>query len=327
MGNPPSTSVGDGVDDLWRTPSPTVNGAVDHVRFCPQSVDRRVDGRVNSRRPGSARHPRNAVAPCCGWEKGWPRFHLSDTDAAGMDRQILPLAVPALGALVAEPLFVLADSAVVGHLGTAPLAGLGSRRPSCHGRRPLRLPRLRHHGGRRAAARRGRPAAARCRSASTGCGSPLGLGVVAGRRHLAHRTVAGRRARGDRRGRRAGRRPTCAGRAPGLPGMLLVLASTGALRGLQDTRTPLVVARPAPSSTRCSTSCSSTASGMGIAGSGLGTALTQLGDGRRADRRRRPRRPRRRCTPAARPPAASGPTRAPARRCSSAPCRCGSPSC
>src|SRR5699024_9662471 len=30
--------------------------------------------------------------------------------------------------------------------------------------------------------------------------------------------------------------------APGLPGMLVVLASTGVLRGLQDTRTPLWVA-------------------------------------------------------------------------------------
>ena len=34
------------------------------------------------------------------------------------------LAVPSLGALVAEPAFVLADSAIVGRLGTAPLAGL-----------------------------------------------------------------------------------------------------------------------------------------------------------------------------------------------------------
>jgi Na+-driven multidrug efflux pump len=41
-----------------------------------------------------------------------------------LDRQILALAVPALGALVAEPLFVLVDSAVVGHLGTEHLAGL-----------------------------------------------------------------------------------------------------------------------------------------------------------------------------------------------------------
>jgi Na+-driven multidrug efflux pump len=42
-----------------------------------------------------------------------------------MDREILRLAVPALGALLAEPLFLLADSAMVGHLGEIPLAGLG----------------------------------------------------------------------------------------------------------------------------------------------------------------------------------------------------------
>ena len=41
------------------------------------------------------------------------------------DREILRLAVPALGALVVEPLFLLADSAIVGRLGTAQLAGLG----------------------------------------------------------------------------------------------------------------------------------------------------------------------------------------------------------
>ncbi len=41
------------------------------------------------------------------------------------DREIVALALPAFGALVAEPLFVMADSAIVGHLGTAQLAGLG----------------------------------------------------------------------------------------------------------------------------------------------------------------------------------------------------------
>lgn len=40
-------------------------------------------------------------------------------------RQILNLAVPAFLSLIAEPLFLVADSAVVGHLGTAELAGLG----------------------------------------------------------------------------------------------------------------------------------------------------------------------------------------------------------
>ena len=40
------------------------------------------------------------------------------------DRRMWALAVPAFGALIAEPLYVLADTAVVGHLGTAQLGGL-----------------------------------------------------------------------------------------------------------------------------------------------------------------------------------------------------------
>ena len=41
------------------------------------------------------------------------------------DAEILRLAVPAFGALIAEPLFLFADSVIVGRLGTAPLGGLG----------------------------------------------------------------------------------------------------------------------------------------------------------------------------------------------------------
>jgi putative MATE family efflux protein len=40
------------------------------------------------------------------------------------DAEILRLALPALGALVAEPLYVLTDTAVIGHLGTPQLGGL-----------------------------------------------------------------------------------------------------------------------------------------------------------------------------------------------------------
>ena len=40
------------------------------------------------------------------------------------DRRILMLAIPALGALAAEPLYVLVDTAIVGHLGVASLAAL-----------------------------------------------------------------------------------------------------------------------------------------------------------------------------------------------------------
>jgi putative MATE family efflux protein len=41
------------------------------------------------------------------------------------DREIVRLAVPALGALAAEPLYVLADTAIVGHLGRPQIAALG----------------------------------------------------------------------------------------------------------------------------------------------------------------------------------------------------------
>ena len=41
------------------------------------------------------------------------------------DREILRLALPALGALAAEPLYVLVDTAIVGHLGRSQLAALG----------------------------------------------------------------------------------------------------------------------------------------------------------------------------------------------------------
>jgi putative MATE family efflux protein len=40
------------------------------------------------------------------------------------DREIFGLALPALGALAAEPLYVLVDTAIVGHLGTQQLAAL-----------------------------------------------------------------------------------------------------------------------------------------------------------------------------------------------------------
>ena len=40
------------------------------------------------------------------------------------DREIGRLALPALGALAAGPLYILADTAIVGHLGTPQLAAL-----------------------------------------------------------------------------------------------------------------------------------------------------------------------------------------------------------
>ena len=47
------------------------------------------------------------------------------TRPGGLNAQILRLAVPALGALLAEPTFLLVDAAIVGHLGIEQLAGVG----------------------------------------------------------------------------------------------------------------------------------------------------------------------------------------------------------
>ena len=47
------------------------------------------------------------------------------TQSSRYDREIFSLALPALGALAAEPLYVLADTAIVGHLGRPQLAALG----------------------------------------------------------------------------------------------------------------------------------------------------------------------------------------------------------
>lgn len=49
---------------------------------------------------------------------------MSDLGERVAPRKLLALAVPALGVLAAEPLYVLVDTAVVGHLGAVPLAGL-----------------------------------------------------------------------------------------------------------------------------------------------------------------------------------------------------------
>ncbi|MCW5953586.1 MAG: MATE family efflux transporter, partial [Propionibacteriaceae bacterium] len=43
----------------------------------------------------------------------------------GLDAEIWALAVPAFATLLAEPLLVLADSAIIGHVSTNALAGLG----------------------------------------------------------------------------------------------------------------------------------------------------------------------------------------------------------
>ena len=46
------------------------------------------------------------------------------TEGRHLNRRIAALAVPALGSIAAEPLYTIADTAIVGHLGRVPLASL-----------------------------------------------------------------------------------------------------------------------------------------------------------------------------------------------------------
>lgn len=192
-----------------------------------------------------------------------------------MDRQILALAVPALGALVAEPLFVLVDSAVVGHLGTAPLAGLALASTILI--TVIGLCVFLAYATTAAVARRlgSGDRTGALQLGVDGMWLALGLGVVlAVATWLAAPWLVG--ALGAT-GEVAEQAVTyLRWSAPGLPGMLLVLASTGALRGLLDTRTPLVVATAGAVGNAILNIVLVYGVGMGIAGSGLGTAITQV---------------------------------------------------
>ena len=198
------------------------------------------------------------------------------TERRALDREILRLAVPALGALVAEPLFLLTDTALVGHLGAVSLAGLGI----------------------------------------DGAILQAAIGLLIFLAYATTPTVARRLGAGDRAGAiRAGidgmwlalalgvllavvgaltARPLAAafGAAPavtdaaveymaiavwGMPGMLLVIAATGLLRGLQDTRTPLVVAIAGFTANAALNAIFIYGLGWGIAGSAAGTVVAQYG--------------------------------------------------
>lgn len=192
-----------------------------------------------------------------------------------LDREILALAVPALGALIAEPVFVLVDSAVVGHLGTAELAGLSLASNVLLTVVGLciflaytttaSVARLTGAGKERAA----------LQSGIDGVWLAVGIGAVlaAGLLLAAPLTVTALGADGD-----VARQAVIYLRwsAPGLVGMLVVQAATGVLRGLRDTRTPLVVAAAGAVLNTVLNVVLVYGVGLGIAGSGLGTAVTQV---------------------------------------------------
>jgi putative MATE family efflux protein len=190
------------------------------------------------------------------------------------DGEILRLGLPALGALVAEPLFLLADSAIVGHLGTPQLAGLGIAGTVLATLVNLSIflaygttaavARMLGAGDLRGAMRQG----------MDGCWLALLIGVVT--------LIAGWPATGWVVSLFEPA-PDVAAHAEtylrislfGIPSMLFVLAATGVLRGLQDTRTPLVVAVAGAVGNIALNIVLVYGLGLGIAGSALGTVIAQ----------------------------------------------------
>lgn len=194
---------------------------------------------------------------------------------SALDRQVVALALPALGALVAEPLFILVDSAVVGRLGALPLAGLGLA--STVLTTVVGLCVFLAYATTAGVARRigaGQRAEA-MRYGVDGLWLALGLGVA-----LAALLEAAAPWLARALGAPAVVLPYAVDylrwSAPGLPGMLVVLAATGVLRGVLDTRTPLVVAAAGALLNAVLSVTLVLGLGMGVAGSGLGTAVTQL---------------------------------------------------
>ena len=149
--------------------------------------------------------------------------------------------MPAFGALVAEPLFLLADSAIVGRLGTAPLGGLGVAAQALTALVNVSI--FLAYGTTAAVARQlgaGNRQAA-IRQGIDGIWLAGAIGVVRARGRAAAGRADRPRVRRVRGGHRAGAVIYLRISLLGAPAMLAVLAGTGILRGLQDTRTPLVV--------------------------------------------------------------------------------------
>ncbi|WP_436790685.1 MATE family efflux transporter [Yinghuangia sp. YIM S10712] len=190
------------------------------------------------------------------------------------DREILRLAVPAFFALVAEPLFILADAAIIGHLGTPQLAGLGVAGAVLGTLVNLcvflayattaGVARLLGAGDRRGAIRQGIDGVWLAAIIGTvllvigaGAAPAIVAAFDASSTAAPHATTYLRIS------------------SLGIPAMLIVLAATGVLRGLQDTRTPLVVAVAGFGANLVLNLALVYGADLGIAGSAWGTVIAQ----------------------------------------------------
>ncbi len=196
--------------------------------------------------------------------------------AQTLNREILRLAVPALGALVAEPMFLIVDAALIGHLGVVPLAGLGIASAVLQTIVGLMI--FLAYSTTPAVARRF--GAGDSRSAVSvgidGLWLALGLGALL--------ALAGSLATpwlvdlfGPTRDVAEQAVTYLALSMWGLPAMLIVFAATGLLRGMQDTVTPLWIAGLGFGANALLNWLFIYGFGWGIAGSAAGTVAAQWG--------------------------------------------------
>ncbi len=195
------------------------------------------------------------------------------------DREILLLALPALGALAAEPTYLLVDTAIVGHIGTTQLAALALAAAVlgivvnlcnflAYGT-TSQVARLHGAGHERSAGE----VAAQALWLSLGLGVALALAVVACADPVAELLNGG-----------AGPESEAAARylriaAIGIPFALIALAGQGYLRGTGDLRSPLIILVAANLANVALELWFVYGLDLGLDGSALGTVIAQAGMG------------------------------------------------
>lgn len=192
-----------------------------------------------------------------------------------LNRQVLALALPALGSLIAEPVLRMADSILVGHVGTPDLAGLaiGSTVLTLVVGICVFLAYTTTAVTGRAIGTGKRAEGLRLGIQGMWLGALLGAALAIVLIIFAPQIIGLFEA--EKQVADLARRYLIVS-APGLVAMLSVLAANGVLRGLLDTRTPLLVTTSAailnvPVSAFLIFGCS-----LGVAGAGAGTAICQF---------------------------------------------------
>ena len=194
------------------------------------------------------------------------------------DREIVRLALPALGALAAEPLYVLADTAIVGHLGRPQIAALGLAGTVLAG--AFTIFNFLTYGTTAVVARAtgaGREEDA-ARLAAQALWASLGIGLAL---VVACEIVAAPLLRGLGGHGRSGHLALLYFRiaAAGLPAALVALAGQGYLRGVSNLRRPLEIVAVANVANLVLEVLFVYGFRWGIAGSAAGTAVAQAGMG------------------------------------------------